>query len=251
MTFLNLTPDNIVKEHICCCLSDKRTEHGVTAKKTWLLDRMKEGLKFKRLDARGKVFIEYMPAKNAWVPIRANGYNLIQCHWVAGSFKNQGYGKMLLEECEKDSAKMNGVIVVVGNKKKPFLSDKSFYIKNGYEVCDTANPYFELLVKRFNEKAPHPQFKKSAKDGMPNDIRGIDIFYTAQCPYTIPYIEMLKPVIGISEIPIRVHQITSKEEAQSHFCPVTSYSVFINGSYHTNAILTPVKLEELVKKIED
>jgi len=220
---------------------------GVVAKKDWLKCRITEGLKFVKADARGKVFIEYLPAENAWMPIEAPGYTHINCHWVSGSFKGKGLGKQLLQACEEDAKNTNGITVVVGNKKKSFLSDKSFFLKYGFEVCDTASPYFELLVKRFNPKAPLPQFNSSAKEGMPKDIKGIDIFYTPQCPFTIPYVELLKPVILASDIPVRTHQIGSREEAQSHFCPVTTYSVFINGKYYTNEILTPAKLEKLLQ----
>ncbi|NDW18584.1 GNAT family N-acetyltransferase [Dysgonomonas sp. 216] len=248
MNIINLNEENIATEHICCALDSKTSNSGVLAKKEWLNKRFKDGLRFKKLDARGKVFIEYIPIENAWVPVLGKNYYIINCHWVSGSYKGKGYGKALLDECEND-AKINnvdGIVVIVGNKKKPFLSDKSFFLKQGYEVCDTAPPYFELLIKRFNNKAPLPHFSETAKQGMPRDIKGIDIFYTPQCPFSVPYIEILKPVILASDIPVRTHLITSKEEAQSHFCPVTTYSVFINGIFKTNEILTPAKLEKLL-----
>ena len=248
MDLTTITPANIEQEHLCCCIASKTTEVGIAAKKDWLNNRMKEGLKFVKLNARGKVFIEYLPAENGWMPINAKGYTLINCHWVSGSYKKQGFGKLLLEKCEEDVRDTNGVVVVVGNKKKPFLSDKAFFLKHGYEICDTAAPYFELLVKRFSKEAPLPQFNTCAKEGMPTDIKGIDIFYTAQCPFTVPYINMLKPVIARSNTPVRTHQITTKEEAQTHFCPITTYSIFVNGRYVSNVILTPAKLEELIRE---
>lgn len=251
MNIITLTKENLEKEHICCAMASKTSNQGIAAKKEWLSYRMEEGLKFKKLDARGKVFIEYIPAENAWMPVKADGYMLINCFWVSGSFKGNGYGKALLEECEKDAKEQNknGVVVVVGNKKKPFLSDKSFFIKHGYEVCDTTSPYFELLVKRFNPDPGTPQFNETAQKGMPENIKGIDIFYTPQCPFTIPYIELLNPSILASEVAIRTHQIKSKEEAQNHFCPITTYSVFINGKFETNEILTSAKLEKLIAKL--
>lgn len=251
MNIITLTKENLEEEHICCAIASRTSNQGIAAKKEWLNCRIEEGLKFKKLDARGKVFIEYIPAENAWIPIKADGYILINCFWVSGSFKGKGHGKTLLEECEKDAKKQNknGVVVVVGNKKKPFLSDKSFFTKYGYEVCDTASPYFELLVKRFNPRAETPQFNETAKNDMPEGIKGIDIFYTAQCPFTVPYIELLNPTISASEITVRTHQIKSKKEAQAHFCPVTTYSVFIDGKFETNEILTPVKLEKLIAKL--
>jgi len=251
MNIITLTKENLQQEHLCCAMSSKSTETGIAAKKEWLGYRMQEGLKFKKLDARGKVFIEYLPAENAWVPIEAAGYMFINCFWVSGSFKGKGYGKQLLAECEADamSQGMKGVTLIVGNKKKPYLSDKAFMLKQGYEVCDNCSPFFELMVKRFDEKANLPRFKDSAKQGMGENIRGIDIFYTAQCPFTVPYTKLLEPVILSQEYPVRLHQITTKEMAQEHVAPITTYCVFLDGKFYSNEIFTPDKLKKLIEKI--
>ena len=44
------------------------------AKEAWLADRFDEGLVFLKSVERGKCFIEYIPAENAWIPIEADGY---------------------------------------------------------------------------------------------------------------------------------------------------------------------------------
>ena len=48
---------------------------------------------FRKLNARGKIFIEYEPLETAWVPIIGKNYEYIYCLWVAGSFKGKGIGK--------------------------------------------------------------------------------------------------------------------------------------------------------------
>lgn len=67
--FIQITKSNIETEHICCALGAKQYEHAVSEKKKWLTERMDEGLVFYRLDERAKVFIEYLPAEMAWVPM--------------------------------------------------------------------------------------------------------------------------------------------------------------------------------------
>ena len=52
---------------------------------------------FRKLNARGKIFIEYEPIETAWVPIDGKNYEYIYCLWVAGSFKGKGIAKELLE----------------------------------------------------------------------------------------------------------------------------------------------------------
>ena len=55
-----------------------------------MTERFAEGFVFKKLDVRGKVFIEYGPAEKAWCPIVADGYMHVDCFWVSGQFKGQG-----------------------------------------------------------------------------------------------------------------------------------------------------------------
>ena len=249
MTFITLTKTNLNHEHICCAISDKKSEFSVLEKKHWLSDRIDEGLKFVKAEGRGKVFIEYLPAEFAWVPVQAKGYLMINCHWVSGSYKNQGFGKALLQICEQDANDKNGVVLISSARKRPFLSNKAFFTKHGFEVCDKAKPYFELLVKRTNKEAPLPCFNLSAKEGkLEGEHHGIDIFYTVQCPFVLPYIELIQPVIQNSEIPVRLHQIVSRDEAQRHASAVTTYAVFVNGKFLTQEILTVAKLQLLIRQ---
>ena len=94
-----VTAENIDREHICCAISDKKGETCVSSKKAWMKERFGDGLVFRKLDVRGKVFIEYIPAEKAWCPIDAPGYMHINCFWISGQFKGKGYANRLLEMC--------------------------------------------------------------------------------------------------------------------------------------------------------
>ncbi|BAF39677.1 hypothetical protein BAD_0896 [Bifidobacterium adolescentis ATCC 15703] len=111
MEYIRITRDNIDAEHVCCAMSGKQA----LAKKEWLKRRFDEGLIFYRSVERGKCFIEYIPAENAWVPIQADGYLYIDCLWVAGSMKGHGYSNDLLrgvrEGCEGAGAE--GIVYFV------------------------------------------------------------------------------------------------------------------------------------------
>lgn len=83
MEYIQLTQENLQKEHICCSMTEKKGDHSVTDKKAWLKERMEEGLVFYKADVRGKVFIEYIPAQAAWFPIQADNWMHINCLWVS------------------------------------------------------------------------------------------------------------------------------------------------------------------------
>lgn len=102
MEYIKLTKENLEKEHICCAISNNK-DIQVKSKKEWLADRLDEGLEFLKADARGKCFIEYIPAEKAWVPVDAEGYMFINCFWVSGQFKGHGYSNDLLNLCIEDS----------------------------------------------------------------------------------------------------------------------------------------------------
>ncbi|MGW9123956.1 GNAT family N-acetyltransferase [Paenibacillus chitinolyticus] len=241
---VTLNTENIVGEHICCAISDKKCANGVKLKKEWLRQRFQEGLRFKKLDVRQKVFIEYIPAEYAWCPVEAPGYIFINCFWVAGSYKGKGYGKKLLGECLEESGATNGAIAVTSRTKRPYLSDKSFFTYNGFEVCDQATPYFELVVLKFKEDAPTPKFKQSVHEQKTDVVKGFQVLYTAQCPYTDHYVGELADCAGERSIPVETRRFASAGEAQSAPTPYTSYSLFYNGHFITHEILTRSKFEK-------
>ena len=98
MQIIDININNIDNEHICCSISEKKGENCVFSKKAWMKNNFDKGLVFKRFDVRGKAFIEYIPAENAWCPITADNYIFINCFWISGKFKGQGYSNLLLQE---------------------------------------------------------------------------------------------------------------------------------------------------------
>ena len=76
MEYIRVTNENIDKEHICCAISNNN-DIQVSSKKAWLQERFNEGLVFLKSEERGKCFIEYIPAENAWNPIIADGYIIL------------------------------------------------------------------------------------------------------------------------------------------------------------------------------
>jgi GNAT superfamily N-acetyltransferase len=246
---VKLNQDNLAAEHICCAIADKKCLEGYRLKKEWLKSQLDFGYTFKKYDVRHKVFIEYAPAENAWAPIDAPGYLLINCFWVAGSYKGQGYGQKLLQECLDDAKNKNGVAVISSNKKRPFLSDKAFFLKNGFVLCDTAPPYFELLAKRFND-ADWPKFREKAKKGRYENEEGLKIIYTNQCPYTEYYVNEIMEAAGEHGIPFQKVKLDRREDARDLHTAWSMYSVFYNGEFVTHELLTRNRFEKLWNTIK-
>jgi len=250
MEFKQITLENLDKEHICCAITEKKGETCVAAKKAWLKERIKESLVFNKLDVRGKVFIEYIPAENAWCPIDADGYMYINCFWVSGQYKGQGYANQLLEQCITDSKEKGkkGLAILSSQKKMPFLSDSKYLKHKGFLPADIASPHFILLYLPFKDDAPVPKFKTYAKEGKIRE-QGFVLYYTSQCPHADKYAPLLTEIIKGYGKELRLVKIDSRETAKNAPTPCTTYSLFYNGQFVTNEILSEKSFAKLWKKL--
>ena len=248
MEYIQVTKENIEKEHICCAISSNK-DVQVISKKAWLTERFEEGLVFLKSVERGKCFIEYLPAENAWNPIEAEGYMYIDCLWVAGSFKGNGYSTDLLNACIEDSKKKGkeGLCILAAAKKKPFLADPKFLKYKGFRVCDEAENGIQLWCLPFDEDAALPKLKECAKK--PHiDESGYVLYYTNQCPFNAKYVPVLEELAKEQNVEFKAIHIESKEIAQSAPTPITTYALFCDGEYLTNEQMNDKKFLKLLGK---
>lgn len=251
MELIQLTQENLEREHICCAISNNK-DPQVASKKAWLADRLGEGLVFLKGDVRGKCFIEYVPAEYAWVPVEAAGYMHINCFWVSGQHKGHGHANALLEGCIRDSQAKgkSGLCVISSPKKMPFLSDPAYLAYKGFLQADAAEPYFTLLYLPFAENAPIPRFKEKAK--VPRvEQSGFALYYTSGCPFTAKYVPLIEQTAAQASLPFQSIRIGSLEEAQNAPAVWTNYALFYNGAYITNEILSEKKFLTLAQNLKD
>ena len=250
MDIITLNAENLEQEHICCAISNNK-DSQVAAKKAWLAERFADGLVFIKCDVRGKCFLEYMPAEKAWCPIEAPGYMHINCFWISGQFKGQGYANLLLDACIQDSKEKGkqGLCILSSKKKMPFLSDPQYLKYKGFVVADTAEPFYELLYLPFDADATAPCFKQSAKTPHIKE-QGFVLYYAYQCPYTAKYVPLLEEAAKAKSIPFQAIRFTTTEEAQNAPAPSTSFCLFYNGEFVTNEILSVSKFEKLTRSLD-
>ena len=188
MHYIRITKENIDKEHICCAMSGKNS----IVKKEWLKQRFEEGLVFYRSAERGKCFIEYIPAENAWVPIDADGYIYINCLWVSGSMKGHGYSNDLLNECIRDAKEQEkkGVCILSSEgRKKEFLADPKYLKFKGFSVADTSDCGINLMYLPFDTDTEPSKFKECARHPKVEE-EGFVLYYTDQCPFTCYWVPL-------------------------------------------------------------
>lgn len=233
---LQLSPNNIDSEHICCAISDKKCNEGYQLKKEWLKKEFDTGYVFRRLDARAKVFMEYGSAEKGWAPVHAPNYLLMNCFWVSGQYKGKGYGKELLRMAMEDASAQgkNGLVTVVGTKKFHFMSDTKWLLKQGFETCQELPSGFSLLVKKINREAASPIFMDTVLSGECEDKEGLVVYYSNRCPFTEFHVRTsLTETAEKRKLPLKIIKIETMEQAQSAPTPATIFSLFYKGKFIT------------------
>lgn len=246
-----VTLANLAQEHICCAIGNDRENKGrAEEKKAWLAERFPRGHRFLKCDLRGKVFIEFSPAEESVFPVHGEGYAMIQCFWVSGRYKGQGLGRLLFEECERmcRAAGYKGIAAVVGSAKRPFMVDKNALLHFGFEICDRAEPWYELAVKRFDGKAEPPRFWESARRGRLPKTEGLDFFFSPCCPFNRDFTRMMADKAREMGFTVRITELKDRKSLSLLPIPWGIFSVYAEGELLSAEVMTVPRFEALLEK---
>ena len=248
MEYIKVTMDNIDQQHICCAISNNN-DIQVASKKNWLKQRFDDGLVFLKSVDRGKCFIEYIPAENAFIPIEADGYMYINCLWVAGSFKGHGYSNDLLNYCIQDSKNKGkkGLCILSSEKKRPFLADPKYLKYKDFILADETDYHIQLYYLPFDKNSLPVKFKNCCKHPDISDM-GYVLYYSHQCPFNAKYVPLITEIANERNIPFKAILIDDKIQAQNAPTAITTYSLFYNGEFLTNQQFNDKSFLKLIEK---
>jgi len=244
--FVELTDSNLAEEHICCAIAGKQHQEGVDRKKAFLARGFEQGLVFRKLDVRGKVFIEYAPAEAAWRPVVAPGYLVIHCLWVSGRYKGHQIGRDLLQYCLDAAEDSHGVAAVAG--RSPYLTDTRFYEHHGFEVVDRTETGYDLVCYRSHEDASPPRFAENAKRGTVPQSGGVHFEYAYQCPFVPGCLRDMCDVARELDLPVTKRELATAKEAQEAASPFGTFGAFLHGRLITHELMSPNKFRKLLQQ---
>lgn len=251
---IEVTAESLPGADICCAKANTPDGRRCTAaKKAWMAGAFEDGYRFTRLDAPGKVFIETVPAENAWCPIMADGWLFIDCLWVSGQAKGAGCGRRLIAlATERARAEgRSGLVAVTADKKRPFLSDPRFLAHMGFTVTDEAPPFYRLAALPLDKTAEPPRFAPGALAPKGAEADGLAVWYSAHCPYTEKYLDLLARAARGRGVPFHSHRVKTKLEAQAAPNPFPTWAMFWRGSFVTNELFSAPKLMKFLDEHGD
>jgi GNAT superfamily N-acetyltransferase len=207
---------------------------GCRRKAEWFKRRQPEGMRYKVLysEDEGTIgLIEYMPGRYAWRAIEADQYMVIHCLCIfSRSFRGQGYGSEMIDECLEDAKKEKMYGVAAVTRKGPWMMGKDLLLRNGFKIADKAPPEFELLVKKFQKDAPDPKFIRNQDQILKKFSRGLTILWSDQCPFVAKAIREIRAMIvhkyGINA---KIIQIKNRRDIQNAPSPYAVFSLIYDG----------------------
>ena len=245
--WIDLTPENLAEEHLCCIIRTRKPHPGVEAKRQWLAQRLREGHVFRKLREKATVFIEYAPLETAWVPVLGDNYLYLYCLWASGDHKGRGYGKALMEYCLADARAKgrSGVCMLGAEKQKAWLSDQSFARKYGFVPVDRTDYGYELLALSLDGTVP--RFTEAARRGE-IAAQELTVYYDFQCPYILQSVELVERVCRESGVPVVLEQVDSMEKAKALPCVFQNWAVFYRGKFETVNLLDAAGVKRLLRR---
>ncbi|MDD7556381.1 GNAT family N-acetyltransferase [Ruminococcus sp.] len=247
--YINLSSGNLIQEHLCCIIREKKPHPGVEAKRRWLAARLPEGHMFRKLNAKGCAFIEYAPLERAWVPVMGENYLYIYCLWVDGALKKHGYGQELMEYCIFDarSKAKSGICMLGADKQKAWLSDQSFAQRFGFQPVDRTEDGYQLLALSFD--GTEPRFAPRVRHPELPDQQ-LTIYYDMQCPFILDRVDKLRAYCTEHAIPAAFVLVDTLAKAKSVPGVFNNWAVFYHGKQQTVNQLSPAMLEKLISRCD-
>ncbi len=249
---IDITPENIA-EYDVCGYKDVNKHIELRKKIDWFKEYYPKGLRMKVVFSQKGGYqgmLEYIPGKYAHRPVEADGYMFIHCVFVGfrNEFKHKGLASKLLDECitEARDAKMLGVAVVT--RKGPFMVHNDIFLKNGFQIVDTAKPDFDLLVLKFDEKSKDPRFMQNMEEHSKDYHDGLTIMRSAQCPYTEKNVNAILESAKKMKIKTKLVDLTDANAVQNTPCAFGSFCLIYNGKIISHHPVSNTRFENIMKK---
>ena len=250
---IDLSPDNIA-DYGVCGYKDVKKHEELRNKIDWFGEYYKKGLRIKVLFSRTGGYqgmIEYLPGEYAHRPVDAKDYMFIHCIFVGfrREYKGKGFGSLLIDECVRDAKaqKFKGVAVVTRNG--PFMAHNDIFLKKGFQVADSAEPDFELLVQKNDRTAKDPKFRSGLANIPKEYSKGLTIIRSSQCPYSVKNVNaIMESSRKKFKITPRLIDLKSSGESQNAPCAFGSFCIIYNGEIIAHHPISNTRFENIMRK---
>ena len=236
------------------CCGIKNPEHpGRQEKRCWLETNAEFGVRAKMLlTPRGEPcgYIEYMPGESAWRGVDAAGFLFIQCIWIPTRHQGKGCGRSLVTACLDDAKKAGRRGVAVMVRQGPWMAGRRLFVANGFQAVDAAPPDYELLVRKFNKRAPDPAFRGDWERKVRQYGEGLTLVRAKQCPYIAKFVtEIAETAEKQYHTKLHVIDLQSARDAQNAPTPYAAFSLIYEGKLLADHPISRTRFRNIMNKL--
>jgi GNAT superfamily N-acetyltransferase len=250
---IDLTPDNIA-DYGVCGYKDVAKHLELRNKIAWFSAYYPKGLRIKAVMSKTGGYqgmLEYVPGEYAHRPVQAAGYLFIHCVFVGfkSAYKGHGMATQLLQDCvdEARAGHYQGVAVVT--RKGPFMAHNDIFLKQGFQVVDSAPPDFDLLALKFGEDASNPQFKHAVLNDTSQYAHGLTVMRSFQCPYTEKNVKaILQSAEEDFHIQARVVDLADAQAAQNAPSPFGTFCLIYEGEVLSHHPISSTRFANIMRQ---
>jgi len=223
-------------------------------KTEWTRARYADGMRYNVLfsEEDGAVGgIEFVPGEKSWRPVNADGYMVIHCIYIMNKdYKGIGYGQKLLDSCMEDADKNRYSGIVTIARKGTWMASNDLFLRNGFVQCDSAEPDYELLVKKFDKSSVDPSFKPELRRIADEHSKGLVIMTSDQCPYAVKTTpEIMAIAKDKYDIEAKVIDIENAEQAQNVPSAFGMFCMMWNGRVISDHPISKRRFTNIMNKI--
>jgi hypothetical protein len=250
---IDLTPENIA-DYGVCGYKDLKKHLALRKKIEWFKEYYPKGLRIKIIFSKKGGYqgmLEYLPGKYAHRPVDADGYLFIQCIFTGfkKEYKGKGHASALIADCLKEAKSKNMLGVAVVVRKGPFMVHADIFLKLGFRIVDSAEPDFDLLVKKFDEKSNNPKFKSNMTESLKSFDPGLTVIRSAQCPYTEKNVRaILESAKNKFKLKARLIDLKDSAAVQNTPCAFGTFCLVYNGEIISHHPISNTRFENIMKK---
>lgn len=164
--------------------------------------------------------------------------------------KSERLRTQLINKCLEDAKKQaKKGVVVISNSKTSWAPSKEIFLKNDFQLIDTAPYDFELLVYPLsNNVAEQPYFPNDWEERL-KKFNNLTILRTFQCPYVEIATENIIAGANKLNIPVELIDLKDREELMEFSpTPYGIFSVIYKGQLLTFHRLT---VHSVIKKLKE
>jgi hypothetical protein len=142
---------------------------------------------------------------------------------------------------------MRGAAVMV--RDGPWLADHRLFLANGFEPVDTAPPDYQLLVRKFDNGAVNPAFKRGWDRKLGQYGRGLTMIHSSQCPHVSKFAAEIAETAE-NEFGIRPTMVDLKSwsDAQDAPTPYATFALIYNGRLLADRQISRTRFRNIMSK---